>query len=179
MRTFLKHNHADQCDLNLLQTSSLTGCRGCIVSCVFNFHQVEVIGVGSAASASCHASPADKKVALAQILRCPFFFFSVFILQNIIRHICFHLHEKWSHSWVRRAAGGGEIEIQPAQREAIRRRRLQISVIEGCCFGSQTTLHNQCVLGCEGVVGTVRQPSMDFEHYPTCRHTLGEGVISS
>lgn len=76
MRTFLKHNHADQCDLNLLQTSSLTGSRGCIVSCVFNFHQVEVIGVGSAASASCHASPADKKVALAQILRCLFFFFS-------------------------------------------------------------------------------------------------------
>lgn len=74
MRTFLKHNHADQCDLNLLQTSSFTGSRGCIVSCVFNFRQVEVIGVGSAASASCHASPADKKVALAQILHCLSFF---------------------------------------------------------------------------------------------------------
>lgn len=42
--------------------------------------------------------------------------------------------------------------IQRAQRQTIRRHRLQISVIEGCCFGSQSTLHNS-VVGCVGVVG--------------------------
>lgn len=62
-----------------------------------------------------------------------------------------YLHTEWSHSWLCRVT----LEkrgIQRALRQTIGRRRLRILVIEGCCFGSESTLHNQCfgLCGCGG-----------------------------
>lgn len=66
-------------------------------------------------------------------------------------HVCFYICIP-AHRVISFLTLQSDIRIQRALRQTIGRRRLQILVIEGCCFGSESTLHNQCfgLCGCGG-----------------------------
>lgn len=63
------------------------------------------------------------------------------------------MHMEWSHSWFGKATWEKREELQRAEADYRAASSADLGDIEGCCFGSEYSLHNQCVLGLCGCGG--------------------------